>query len=299
VTAEVEQAYVEVERLTRARARNFAYGIMVLPKPKRRAIAAIYAFARAADDFADEGHLTIDERHRLLDGWLCRLREAASTDQSGRAPQRGEPAHSEAIFVALGATIRARSLPVQLFEDLLSAFRQDVTVSSYASWRDVFDYCRRSANPVGRLVLRVAGYDDPKLDAWSDSICTALQLANFWQDAKRDYDRGRVYMPEEELRASGASRDGLHGDRVDVEWTRALASAVTRTRALFDAGRPLCDAVSGRLKYELRATWLGGMRVLERLESSRFDIVRNRPTLGAADAPWLAWRLAMWPLTRG
>jgi squalene synthase HpnC len=169
-----------------------------------------------------------------------------------------------------------------------------VTVRRYASWTDVMDYCRRSANPVGRLVLRIAGYSDPRLDLWSDAICSALQLTNFWQDLKIDFDRGRIYLPEDEMRAHGASADDLAGAAIAPAWTRAVASAVRRTRALFVEGQPLCNAVRGRLGYELRATWLGGMRILDRIEQAGYDTFRVRPSLGAADAPWFAWRLLTW-----
>jgi hydroxysqualene synthase len=293
---DLSNAYAACLRDARQHYENFPVASLVVPQAQRPHIAAVYAFARAADDFADEGERSIDERHRLLDLWLCRLREAAAAGQSTRAPEPGEPEHTHAIFLALGATMRAKSLPVQLFEDLLSAFRQDVTTTRYASWADVLDYCRRSANPVGRLVLRIAGHDDAQFDRWSDSICSALQLTNFWQDVKRDFDRGRIYLPYEELHAHGASVDALSSSRIDRPWTHALAAAASRTRTLFDAGLPLCDAVRGRLRYELRATWLGGTRVLARLESSNFDVIRARPTFGAADGPWLAWQMITWSL---
>jgi phytoene synthase len=255
---------------------NFPVASILLPRSMRRDVAAVYLFARAADDFADEGEVPAPERLRLLDGWQQRLRHAARSDEAGPAPRAGEPANTQEIFLALGASIRARDLPLDLFEDLLSAFRQDVTVTRYATWADLFDYCRRSANPVGRLVLRIAGHRDEWLDGWSDAICTALQLTNFWQDVAIDMARGRRYLPAEE-------RGGL-------------MAAAARTRALFEEGRPLCDGVGGRLRYELRATWLGGVRILDRLERSGFDPAR-RPTLGAADVPWLAARLLTWSLS--
>ena len=143
----------------------------------------------------------------------------------------------------------------------------------------MLDYSRRSANPVGRLVLRIAGYDEPRLDAWSDAICSALQLTNFWQDLKIDFDRGRIYLPAEEIRGHGADEGDLAAGRLTRAWRAAMAAAVARTRALFLAGRPLCGAVAGRLKHELRATWLGGMRVLSRIERVDFDVVARRPSL--------------------
>jgi phytoene synthase len=265
----------------------------------RRHVAAVYAFARTADDFADEGARSADERLELLDRWQRRLARAAASEASGAAATPGEPADTPAIFAALGRSIRELALPVSLFEDLLSAFRQDVTQTRYETWTELLEYCRRSANPVGRLVLRIAGHRDARLDEWSDRICTALQLTNFWQDVKIDADRGRIYLPAEERQAHGAEEDELLAGRISPGWQHALAAAAARTRRLFDAGRPVCDAVGGRLRYELRATWLGGVRILDRLERARFDVVDSRPVLGLADAPSLAWRLVTWRGTRG
>jgi hydroxysqualene synthase len=292
-------AYASCVRDARTHYENFPVASRLVPRRMRNHVAAVYAFARAADDFADEGSRPVEERHRLLDGWLCRLRELVSQRPDARRPiAPGEPVNTHEIFVALGATIREKRLPVSLFEDLLSAFRQDVTVTRYRSWADVMDYCRRSANPVGRLVLRIAGYHDQQFDGWSDAICTALQLTNFWQDLKIDFDRGRVYVPEDDLRAHGATPAELAGPKLTPAWAHVMAGAVSRTRALFREGRPLCDAVRGRLGYELRATWLGGTRILDRVEDCGYDMIRRRPSLGAADAPWLAWRMVSWPVDR-
>jgi hydroxysqualene synthase len=284
-------AYAACEQDASSHYENFPVASLLLPRRMRPHIAAVYAFARAADDFADEGHRTPGERHALLDGWLRRLRHATASAGEGPPPAPGEPANAPAIFVALGATMRAHDLPASLFEDLVSAFRQDITTTRYASWDDVLDYCRRSANPVGRLVLRIAGYHDAALDAAADAVCTALQLTNFWQDLKIDFDRGRIYLPEEERVAHGAREEDLYQGRITPEWRGALAAATTRTRFLFVAGRPVCDGVEGRLRYELRATWLGGVRILDKLERSGFDPIRARPTLGLADMPRLAWQM--------
>ena len=290
----LEAAYASCEHAARSHYENFPVASWLVPAPMRRHIAALYAFARAADDFADEGARVVVERHRLLDGWKARLNASVTAQVPGPPPRDGEPSNAVEIFLALGDTIRRKRLPVALFEDLLSAFAQDVSVTRYAAWEDVLDYSRRSANPVGRLVLRIAGYDEPRLDVWSDAICSALQLTNFWQDLKVDFDRGRIYLPAEEIRGHGAEEGDLAAGRITQAWRAAMAAAVARTRALFVTGRPLCGAVAGRLKYELRATWLGGMRVLSRLERADFDVVSRRPSLGAADAPWLAWKLVTW-----
>jgi squalene synthase HpnC len=292
--AALATAYAACERDARIHYENFPVASWLLPRAMRPHVAAVYAFARAADDFADEGNRTPGERHALLDGWLRRLHHAESSGEPGPPPQPGEPANAVEIFVALGASIHAYSLPVSLFEDLVSAFRQDIATTRYASWSDLFDYCRRSANPVGRLVLRLAGYRDAALDAASDAMCTALQLTNFWQDLKSDYDRGRIYLPKAERAAHGAIDEELRGTRLSGAWRNALASATDRTRALFHAGRPVCDGVSGRIRYELRATWLGGMRVLDQLEQSGYDPLRSRPRIGVGDVPWLLWHLASW-----
>ena len=295
MVAATEEAYASCGRDARHHYENFPVASLFLPRRMRRHVAAVYAFARAADDFADEGEWTVGRRKELLDGWAQRLTEAASGHGRGALPRAGEPSNTDDIFRALGDTIRDCSLPVDLFEDLLSAFRQDVDVTRYDTWTDLLDYCRRSANPVGRIVLRISGKTDAQLDAWSDDICTALQLTNFWQDLTLDYERGRVYLPLEERQLHGASEGDLAEGRITPAWQKALAAAAVRTRTLFDAGRPLCDVLRGRLRYELRATWLGGTRVLDRLEGVRFDVARRRPALGAFDVPRLAWRMLAWP----
>ncbi|MGH9308998.1 MAG: squalene synthase HpnC [Vicinamibacterales bacterium] len=279
-------AYAVCEQLAREHYENFPVASVLLPKRMRPAIAAIYAFARRADDFADEPGYDDAERLRLLDDWSRRLH--GCVDQSPRAGA-ADPA-----FLALGDTIRTYRLPLSLFDDLLSAFRQDVTVKRYRSWPDVLDYCRRSANPVGRLVLRVAGYHDEGLDRASDAVCTALQLTNFWQDLARDWANGRLYVPLDDRDGAGALDGDLDAGRLTPAWQDALRTVSARTRDLFAAGRPVCDGVGGRLKLELRATWLGGVRILDRLEQAEFDVFRRRPRLAAGDALPILWRAATW-----
>jgi squalene synthase HpnC len=293
-------AYAACARLAATHYENFPVASRLVPTRMRPHIAAVYAFARAADDFADEDGYTLAERHALLDDWHERLRAAVGGETGRRTGFRDLPLRTpmgidpDAVFEALAHTISTCSLEVSLFDDLLSAFRQDTTVARYATWDDVLDYCRRSANPVGRLVLRIAGYRDADLDKSSDALCTALQLTNFWQDLAVDWRRGRLYVPLSERDAAGAVDADLDTARMTAAWQAALGRAAARTRALFEAGRPVCDAVRGRLGYELRLTWLGAMRVLGRLESSGFDVFRRRPSLGTADAPALAWQLLTW-----
>jgi squalene synthase HpnC len=288
------EAYAACARLAREHYENFPVASLLLPRAMRPHVAAVYAFARAADDFADEGTLSVEERLRRLDEWLTLLK-----DEGRRTNAEAGSVPAAQIFLAVHHTIREKRLPLSLFEDLLSAFRQDVTVRRYATWDDLLDYCRRSANPVGRLVLRIAGRDDAALDRASDALCTALQLANFWQDLERDWEKGRLYVPRADLDACGAKEADLAARRMTPEWRAALARVAARTRAFFGEGRAVADGLSGRLRWELRLTWLGGVRILDRLERGGFDVFRRRPSLGAADAPVIVWRALAWPQPRG
>lgn len=287
---DVEQAYALCERDARRHYENFPVASVLIPPAMRRHVAAVYAFARAADDFADEGDRSRAERLALLGSWRTRLHGAADGSGNAHPPRQGEPAHTQAIFLALGASIRRLALPRQLFDDLLSAFEQDVAGADYETWDDLLEYCRRSANPVGRLVLRIAGLTEARLDELSDAICSALQLTNFWQDFGVDARRGRLYLPRELRRAHQAEGVAVTAP-LDITWRRALGEAVARTRQLFDRGRPLCGALPGRLRYEVHATWLGGVRVLDLIERSDFDVLTKRPSLGVTDAAWVALRL--------
>ena len=284
--AALADEYAYCARLAHEHYENFPVASWMLPKAMRPHIAAIYAFARTADDFADEPGLATDERLRRLDDWGARLQLAAASPE--RLPS------GDAVFRALGHTIRQCDLPIALFEDLLSAFRQDVTKTRYATWSDVLDYCRRSANPVGRLVLRVAGYRDPALDASSDAFCTALQLANFWQDLERDWAIGRLYVPEDCVRRCGAQTADLDARTWTAAWRQAMAEMVTLTRDLFARGRFVCDGVSGRLRWELRVTWLGGSRILDKVERAGGNVFTHRPTLGKGDVPSLLRDALLW-----
>ena len=283
-----DAAYARCLRLARTHYENFPVASTLLPRSARPHVAAIYAFARLADDFADEGSRSDQARLGLLDDWRRRLHLAAA----GETPADGSDA--EAIFTALGETMRRFALDTRLFDDLLSAFSQDVLVKRYETWTDLLDYCRRSANPVGRLVLRVTGYRDPAADAASDAVCTALQLTNFWQDLEGDWRRGRLYVPLAIAREAGADEADLDRRRLTPAWHGALAVVSAKTRALFEAGRPVADLVRGRLRWELRATWLGGVRILDRLEAGGFDVFRARPTIGWRDALPLAWGAVRW-----
>jgi len=283
-------AYAACEAMARAHYENFPVASRLLPAAMRPHVAAVYAYARVADDIADEGSAPAADRLERLSAWQGRLHAAVAADGSAPPPATD----ADRVVFATAHSIRALDLPTTLFDDLLSAFGQDTTTTRYDSWRDLLDYCRRSANPVGRLVLRVAGYRRDDLDRSSDAFCTALQLTNFWQDLGRDWKIGRIYVPRDVYTACGAREDDLGGTVLTEAWSRAIADCVRATAALFQQGRAVCDGVAGRLRYELRFTWLGGRRILERVDACRRRLTLDRPTLGAADAPLLLWRAARW-----
>jgi squalene synthase HpnC len=271
-------AYAACLRLAHEHYENFPVASRLVPARLRKHVAAIYAFARTADDIADEPGRSTTERLALLHEYSSHLHSTPPDD----------------IFVALADTREKFDLPIELFDDLLSAFRQDVTTSRYDTWTQVLDYCRRSANPIGRLVLRLAGHRDEQSDRWSDAVCTALQLTNFWQDLAIDWERGRLYVPAELWRSAGADPTDLDRQSLTPAWAAALREAARVTRALFDEGRPVCDVLSGRLRYELRATWLGGRSILDRLEAGGFNVFDRRPTLSRADLLVIGWGALRW-----
>ena len=284
------RAYAACEALARSHYENFPVASRLLPAPMRPHVAAVYAYARIADDIADEGSAPAAERMAKLEDWQQRLHAAVAAEESGRAL-----AHEDLICVALAHSIRSLDLPIALCDDLLSAFGQDTMTTRYDSWADVFDYCRRSANPVGRLVLRIAGHRDEALARSSDALCTALQLTNFWQDFAHDWVIGRLYVPRDVTAACRAREMDLNGPFLNDAWQAAMRQCIDETRAQFEAGRAVCDGVRGRLRYELRITWLGGMKILERVEHIGAALLSQRPTIVTSDLPALLWRAARWP----
>ncbi len=258
---------------------NFPVASLLLPRQFRHPVAQIYRFAREADDFADEGELP--DAARL--GQLARYREQLRKIEQGGAPDIP-------WFAGLADVIRRHRLPVALFADLLSAFSQDVSKKRYADFAEVLDYCRRSANPVGRLLLHLFGRATPENLERSDSICSALQLINFWQDVEIDYAKDRIYLPQDEMARYGVTESHIAGRHCDDAWRALISFQAGRARAMMESGRPLGRALPGRIGLEIRTTIEGGLRILEKIESARCDMFRHRPVLKWHDWPLLLAR---------
>jgi squalene synthase HpnC len=251
---------------------NFPVASRLVPAHLRPAVVAIYRFARSADDLADEGDATPAERLAAL----AQFRSQLDVIASGATP-------ADPLFAPLAATISRHNLPLVPFYDLLSAFSQDVTTTRYPTEDLLLDYCARSANPVGRLMLALYQADSAPNVAASDSICTALQLTNFWQDVAIDYAKGRIYLPLEHLARFGVSEDQIAAYRVDERWRALLAFETARTHERFVRGRPLVRELPWRLARELAAVIAGGERILARIDSVGGDVFRRRPKLNFVD----------------
>jgi squalene synthase HpnC len=258
---------------------NFPVASLLLPARLRPAVQVIYAFARSADDIADEGDAGPDQRLAALHAY-----ETALADMAQGRPQE------DPLFAALAAVIRQYRLPPAPFFALLSAFKQDVVTTRYRSFADLLDYCDRSANPVGLLMLHLYGQADAQNLRDSDAICSALQLINFLQDVAIDWQKMRIYLPLEDLQRFGVTEadiaDGAAHGRIAPAWGALMAFEVDRARAMMLSGAPLARRLPGRLGWELRLVIQGGLRILERIESAGYDVFRRRPRLGLRD--WLA-----------
>lgn len=265
---------------------NFPVASWLCPAPLRPAVTAIYWFARTADDLADEGSAEPAQRLADLDAYRADLAACVA----GRPVSPRWPL----VFEPLGGAIRDFALPTALLEALLSAFRQDVTktrdAAGYADRAELLDYCSRSANPVGRLLLHLYGVRRPEALSQSDRICTALQLANFWQDLSLDLPRGRYYLPAQDCREHGLDPFAPAGWPGHPNARQLVACEVQWARSLMLAGAPLARRVPGRAGWELRLVVQGGLRILDRIEAIGFDSFRVRPRLGARDLPLLLWR---------
>lgn len=268
---EIRQSFAFCENLARDHYENFPVASRLLPRDLRPYIACIYAFARTADDFADEGTSPPEERLQKLDEWRARLDNC----------YQGKADHP--IFVALAATAERHGIPKKPFADLLDAFRLDVVKKRFATFEEVLDYCRKSANPVGQLVLYVFHGATERTVALSDNICTALQLANFWQDVSVDLSKGRIYIPLEDFGRFGYTVEELqHGAATDG-FRSMMEFEIRRTREIFARGKPLLREVVPRLRFELSLTYRGGMAILDKISSRNlnYDVLSQRPILSA------------------
>jgi squalene synthase HpnC len=267
----VAEAFKHCESIARKHYENFPVASFFLPKQLRPYIAVIYAFARVADDFADEGRLSQSERLAALDHWQKQLDEC----YEGRA--------DNPIFVALTSVVREKNIPKGLLSDLLAAFRMDVTTFRYRTYDDLLYYCRHSANPVGRLVLHIFDNVSEGNMHLSDSICTALQLANFWQDVSIDVRKGRLYIPLEDMDRFGYTESEFERPTFDERFRNLMKFEVERTRDLFGKGKPLLMLAPSNLRFELALTWHGGRRILQKIENAGYNVLTERPALNGAD----------------
>lgn len=260
----LEESYHYCQLLAQSHYENFPVASVAIPKKIRKHIAAVYAFARCADDFADEAEFT-GKRIECLEWWQKLLHDSQ------------QPSHP--IFVALHNTIRLYGIPLKLFDDLLLAFLQDVNIKRYDSFDELLSYCCHSANPVGRIILHLFGYRQNELMLYSDSICTALQLTNFWQDVSVDLLKDRIYIPQNDLKQFQLEEADLFERRNRRNFEQLMAFQVERTQTFFDHGKPLTSLTAGRLGFELRLTWLGGTGILKKIAKNGYDTLDIRPKL--------------------
>jgi phytoene synthase len=253
---------------------NFPVASILLPRRIRRAVEVIYHFARQADDIADEGDLSDEERLAKLDEFRTEL-QRFDTAEGPQTP----------LFVALASIVKKYQLPVQLLHDLLDAFSQDVIKKRYANFEELLDYCRRSANPVGRLLLHLYGEASPQNLVYSDHICSSLQLINFWQDVQKDYAIARIYIPQDEMARFSVNEAQIAEGKVDAVWRKLMQFQVQRARDMMRSGAPLGSILRGRIGLEMRLIIAGGNRILGKLEKADFDMFTRRPVLRPYD--WL------------
>ncbi len=251
---------------------NFPVASILLPRRLRRAVEIIYHFARQADDYADEGDITNEERLAKLDDFRAELNRISEHETL-----------QTSLFRDVADIVAQYQLPLQLFHDLLDAFSQDVVKKHYANFDELLDYCRRSANPVGRLLLHLYEEATPQNLIYSDAICTSLQLINFWQDVKKDYTIGRIYLPQDEMARFGVTEAHIAEERADSAWQGLMQFQVQRARDMMKNGAPLGSILSGRIGLEMRLIIAGGNRILDKLESAQFDMFRKRPVLRPFD----------------
>jgi squalene synthase HpnC len=266
----VARAFAYCERIARGHDENFPVASLFVPARLRPYVWSIYAFARSADDFADEMRY-VGRRAEALAYWETALHRCF----------HGEAEHP--VFIALRETIERCAIPIQPLQALLTAFTMDLSQDRYATFEQLQTYCSYAAHPVGRLVLYIFDYRDPALHRYADDLSTALLLANFWQDVGIDLAHDRIYIPEEDRRHFGVSDEMLLDRRCTPQFRALMRYEVARTRALLERGRPLVDKVGSDLAFELAMIWRGGSAILDRIDAVGYDVLRRRPTLAATD----------------
>lgn len=260
-------AYQFCKIITQNHAENFPVASLIIPKKQRQAITALYAFSRLADDFADEEPYKTERMERLHE-WQFFL-------------EQSQPTHP--VFIAIQDVIQRFELPQTLLQDLLIAFKMDVTKNRHQSFEDLLHYCHYSANPVGRMVLHLFGFTDSYLLNLSDTICTGLQLANFWQDIAVDLEKNRIYVPQNDLTQFALTDSDLFAKTLSKNFCELVEYEIERTIKIFQSGKELGLIIPGRLGLELRLVWLGGMTILKKIRAARYDIFNHRPTVNRRD----------------
>lgn len=275
----LQNAYTECLHMAQSHYENFPVASRLLPKHLRQPIAVIYAFARRADDFADEGNLSNEERMAALTDFSNKL----DLIEQGKGVE-------DTTFIALADVIKQHQLPISLFHDLLTAFKMDVTKARYANFGEVMEYCRYSANPVGRLLLHLNKATSPQNLGYSDAVCSALQLTNFLQDISQDLEESdRIYIPLDEMAQFGVSEEDIRNKLTNPATRKLIEFQIRRTVKLMQSGAPLGKVLKGRMGLELRMTIMGGSRILYRL-NQQYDDVFSRPRLSKWDIGWVIWK---------
>lgn len=283
-TFTLEQAYAYCERMARGHYENFPVASRFVPQRHRPHVWAVYAFARSADDFADEARYA-GRRDEALAFWDEQLERAF----------HGEAEHP--VFMALADTALKRDLPISPLKDMLTAFQLDLAKNRYTTWAELQCYIQHSAHPVGRTVLYIFDYRDPSLFRYADDVCAALQLTSFLQDVGVDLTKDRIYLPQEDLQHFNVTEAMLFERRVTPEIRDLMRFQVARARALYERGRPIIDKVGPELGFELAMIWNGGLTILDKIEAVGYDVFRRRPELNAADKARMVARAATlrWP----
>jgi squalene synthase HpnC len=271
-----------IKKMTVEHYENFPVASILLPAHLRPAVHAVYHFARTADDIADEGDATSEQRLTALEEY----------DQELGKIENHVDSQIE-LFQNLNAVIQKHQLPINAFRDLLSAFKQDVVTARYRDFAELLDYCRRSANPVGAIMLQLYQEASPQNLKDSDAICSALQLINFWQDVAIDWTKQRIYLPQEDLMRFNINEKQIEQAQVDKNWQDMMCFQTQRARTLILNGSPLCKRLPGRIGWELRLVVQGGLRILERIDNIQGDVFQKRPKLNKIDWPYILWR-ALW-----